>query len=353
MSRIDIEQVKRSNPIEDVVRRHGVELRSGRRPTGRCPFHEDRTPSFCVYPETASFHCFGCGASGDVIDFVRRAEGLGFREAVQRLGGGADGAPGGTAPAAPAAPPPAREAERAPELSLDDRLLLTAACELYHETLLETPHALRYLEERGVRPWLARRLRLGTSDGHRLVPYVKRRRLSLKRAGELGLLFRSGDETMSGRIVIPDLRGAHCGWMVGRAPDPGPGPKYRGLSLPKPLLGYRRGARRLFVTEGPFDWLTLQGWGLEACALLGTEPGRGALRLLERARSVVLVMDSDEAGRDAARRLRDALGDRARVLDLPPGVKDVSELGASPGGREAFFGLLGAGRGEAHAAGAR
>ena len=158
---------------------------------------------------------------------------------------------------------------------------------------------------------------------------------------------------MSGRIVIPDLRGAHCAWMVGRAPDPGPGPKYRGLSLPKPLLGYARAGRRLFVTEGPFDWLTLQGWGLQACALLGTEPGRAALRLLQRARSVVLVMDSDEAGREAARRLQDALGERARILELPPGVKDVSELGASPGGREAFFELLGAGRGEAHAAGAR
>ena len=59
--------------------------------------------------------------------------------------------------------------------------------------------------------------RLGTSDGRRLVPYLKRRRLSLKRAGELGLLFASGDETMPGRLVIPEVRGAHCGWMVGRA----------------------------------------------------------------------------------------------------------------------------------------
>ena len=95
MSHIDIEQLKRRNPIAEVVRRHGVELRGqGRRLTGRCPFHEDRTPSFCVYPETESFHCFGCGAAGDVIDFVRRTEGLGFREAVLRLGGGASG--GGT-----------------------------------------------------------------------------------------------------------------------------------------------------------------------------------------------------------------------------------------------------------------
>ncbi len=202
----------------------------------------------------------------------------------------------------------------------------------------------------GVQPWVAKRCRLGTSDGRRLVPYLKRRRFSLKRAGELGLLFRSGDEAMSGRIVIPELRGAHCGWMVGRAPDGGPGPKYRGLSLPKPLLGYDRGRRRLFLTEGPFDWLTLTGWGLPACALLGTQPGRGVLRLLERARSVVLVMDNDEAGRDAAGWLSAELGGRAQVLELPAGVKDVSELGARPGGRDTFFRLLDAGRREAHVA---
>ena len=74
------------------------------------------------------------------------------------------------------------------------------------------------------------------------------------------------------------------------------------------------------------------------------------LRLLERARSVVLVMDNDEAGRDAAQRLADALGERAQVLELPAGVKDVNEFGARPGGRDAFFRLLDAGRREADVA---
>ena len=184
MSRIDIEQLKRSHPIAEVVRRHGVELRGqGKRLTARCPFHEDRTPSFCVYPETESFHCFGCGAAGDVIDFIRRTEGLSFREAVLRLGGRAAGATPAAAHPPPVRAHPPEATDQAPVLSLDDRLILTAACELYHETLLETPAALRYLDERGVQPWVAKRCRLGTSDGLRLVPYLKRRRLSLKRAG--------------------------------------------------------------------------------------------------------------------------------------------------------------------------
>ena len=194
----DVEQLKRRHPIEAVVAAHGLRLeRQGRRLVARCPFHEDRAPSFSVYPETQSFHCFGCGASGDVIDFVRRAGGLGFREAVEQLAGAASAE----------AVIPRRPAERPRRLSLDDRLTLSAACELYHETALRTPGILQYLETRGIPAWVAREYRIGYSDGRLLVPYLKRRRLSLKRAGELGLLFRSGDEAMAGRVVIPDLRG--------------------------------------------------------------------------------------------------------------------------------------------------
>ena len=360
MTRPDVERVKSANPIASVVERHGVKLRrSGRRLGGLCPFHEDRSPSLAVYPETESFYCFGCGAGGDVIDFVRRAQGVGFREALDRLGAGGPSPEAPPAPRAQASPraqaaerAPARprdqapeRRERAPQLSLDDRVLLTAACELYHEALLEAPEALRYLEGRGVPAWLVRARRLGLSDGRGLLPYLKRRRLSARRAQEVGLLRQDGSEAMAGRVVIPDLRGSHCGWMVGRALSGALAPKYRGLALPRPLLGYEPGRRRLFVTEGPFDWLTLASWGLPACALLGTQPGRWALRALERARSVVLVMDSDEPGRRAAAELASALGARARVLELPEGVKDLSDLGCRPDGRETFFRLLDQGRG--------
>ncbi len=69
----DIDSIKRRNPIEAVVTGHGVALRpSGAHLVGRCPFHQDEHPSLVVYPETASFFCFGCQTGGDVIDFVRR-----------------------------------------------------------------------------------------------------------------------------------------------------------------------------------------------------------------------------------------------------------------------------------------
>ncbi len=329
----DTERFKQGNPIADVVEQHGVELRrSGGRLSGRCPFHEDGSPSLVVYPETRSFYCFGCGAGGDVIDFVRRAEGLGFREALERLDSGTGSDASITKRSAP-------ERRR---LSLDDRLILSAACELYHETLLRTSEALHYLEQRGIPPWVVRECRLGFSDGQQLAPYLKRRRLSLKRAQEMGLLFRGDGETMAGRLVVPELRGAHCGWMVGRSLDDGVQPKYRGLSLPKPLLGGERVRRRqrVFVTEGPFDWLTALSWNLPACALLGTQVRAGALRMLDRARSVVFLLDSDQAGRDAAEQLAASIGDRAIVFQLPDGVKDLNELGAQPDGRQTFFHAL-------------
>lgn len=330
MSTIDVERVKQRHPVAGVIAASGVALRrSGGHLSGPCPFHEDRSPSLHVYPQTRSFYCFGCGAGGDVIDYLRRLEGFGFREALEWL----DGRPEVAAKA------PARSAMKPPRrLSLDDRLILTAACELYHETLLRTPTALAYLDSRGVPPWLVRDTRLGYSDGRQLIPYLRRRRLSLRRARELGLVFRSDDETLAGRVVIPELRAGHCAWLVGRALD-GRQPKYRGLSLPRPLLGYERirGHEQVFLTEGPFDWLTLIGWGLPASALLGTQPGRDTLGLLERIPQVVLALDADQAGREAARQLAAALGERARVLDLPPGIKDVNELGCEPGGREAFL----------------
>jgi len=325
----DIDAIKRRNPIEEVVAGHGVALRpSGARLVGRCPFHQDEHPSLVVYPETASFFCFGCQAGGDVIDFVRRADGLSFREALERLSDGE--------------PPPRLNPSPAQRLSLDDRMILTAACGVYHETLMRTPKALHYLDERGIAMPVVRRCRLGYSDGQALRPYLRRRRFSLRRAMKMGLLWPRGGETMAGRIVIPELRAAQCIWMLGRVLRDDREPKYRGLSLPKPILGWERvhGRPRIFVTEGTFDYLTGVTWGLAICALLGTQVRAERLAFLERARRVFIVLDSDGPGREAASALAERLGPRARVVELPEGVKDLNDLARQPGGRGTFFRLV-------------
>jgi DNA primase len=79
----EVQALKSRLPFEDLIGRF-VPLRpSGQRLVGRCPFHEDRTPSFVVYPGTQSFYCFGCRAHGDVFAFLMRYEGLSFREALE------------------------------------------------------------------------------------------------------------------------------------------------------------------------------------------------------------------------------------------------------------------------------
>ena len=80
-----IECIKRERPIADVVGRYVKLSKFGNRFTALCPFHEDRTPSFTVFPATGTFHCFGCSKHGDVITFVREIEGLGFGQALDRL----------------------------------------------------------------------------------------------------------------------------------------------------------------------------------------------------------------------------------------------------------------------------
>ena len=83
--RDDVTELKSRVRIEDVVKSHVTLLPKGRYQLGCCPFHEDRTPSFVVYSETQRFHCFGCGASGDVIEFIMRTDGIGFSDALDRL----------------------------------------------------------------------------------------------------------------------------------------------------------------------------------------------------------------------------------------------------------------------------
>jgi hypothetical protein len=80
-----IERVKACVPIERVIEAHVVLRRSGERLTGLCPFHDDRYPSFMVYPVQRSFHCFGCGAHGDVLTFLMSIKNQTFREALDDL----------------------------------------------------------------------------------------------------------------------------------------------------------------------------------------------------------------------------------------------------------------------------
>ena len=83
---MDIEELKRSVGILDVLGRYGIEVRKqGAKPMALCPFHDDHNPSLSIDPVQNVWHCFGCGKGGSVIDFVMEKEGIDFKEAADRL----------------------------------------------------------------------------------------------------------------------------------------------------------------------------------------------------------------------------------------------------------------------------
>src|SRR5262249_46496982 len=157
-----------------------------------------------------------------------------------------------------------------------------------------------------------------------------RRRSGLRVAEELGLLRRPGPgdgghglrEFFAGRIAVPELRGSHCIWFIGRSIDDNPKqPKYLTLGGERPVLGYERaaGPGGAFLGEGVFDYLTAVGWRLAACSPCGTHLPAARLGFLARAERVYGVFDGDAAGRAATARFGEHLGRRWRPLPLPDG----------------------------------
>jgi DNA primase len=330
----DVQAIRAAHPIVETVLSAGIELRrSGRRLIGRCPFHEDREPSLVIYPQTASYFCFGCDAGGDVIDFVGRIRGSAFRETAALLAGS------GQTSSQPSAtvPVPARRVVRS--IGEEELAVIEAAASLYTRQLIRSRRARSYLAGRGLDDATVSRLRVGHADGG-LARHLRERRLSLGAAQRLGLL--SGErDTLQDRIVVPDLdANGRATWLTARSLD-GREPRYLNLRLPSPLLGLARvravQVRAVVVTEGPFDWLTACAWELRAVALLGTHLSRAALGALRSFRRVYLALDADGPGRRATDRLVSELGTQAIVVPLPPGVHDLNELGCRPAGREGFL----------------
>ena len=335
---VDIPALKLRHPLGDTVEAAGVRLSGrGRVRQGVCPFHTEVEGSFTVYADSERFYCFGCGEGGDVLDFVQRSEKLTLPEAIRRL----DGRPG---PAPSAASRPART--RRPRFAAPpprDPALLTAAARFYAGQLRLHTEAREYLASRGVGPVAAVRLGLGYAPGCGLRQALKSHGFSEKRLRDSGLFMERGVERLAGMVVVPDASGGLVRWLTGRALDHDVKPRFQAPPGPKPLLGLGRLGHSpswVVVTEGVFDWLALAGWGIPACAALGTQGVERVASALRGCSRVFLAFDSDDAGREATARLLTLLGRRAAAVTLPQGVGDVAELGARPDGRAVLLGLL-------------
>jgi DNA primase len=338
--------------------------RRGREFAGLCPFHNEKTPSFYVVEDKNFFHCFGCGAHGDAIGFVMRADNLDFLEAVEKLAGEAG-------LAVPQSTPEERERARRQKTLLET---LEAAAAFY-EACLWSPAgsaARDYLVGRGLDENTIRRFRLGWAPG----PRDGRERNSLRRAlaadytepllVEAGLLHRPEDrepfDYFRDRIMFPI--GDRAGRVIafgGRVLGDGQ-PKY--LNSPESpvfekgrvLYGWSAAraasaeGRDAIVTEGYMDVIALHRAGFaSAVAPLGTALTESQLLELWRlGPEPILCFDGDAAGQRAAiRALRRALpllrpGYSLRFAGLPSDEDPDSLIRG--GGRTAFEQVLAAAR---------
>ena len=336
---VDIPALKARHPLGDTVEAAGVRLRGrGRVRQGVCPFHEEVEGSFTVYADSERFYCFGCGLGGDVLDFIQQAEGLsaagGHRAAGRQPRACAPGRHSSSRNAA---------SQRPPRCLPRDPALLTAAARFYAGSLRRSSEARAYLASRGVGPDAAARLGLGYSAGNGLRQALEALGFSEKRIRDSGLFMERGAERFAGMVVVPDVTGGLVRWLAGRAVDPDRTPRFQALPGPKPVLGLVRlgpAPDWAVVAEGLFDWLALTGWGLPACAALGTQGVERVASALRGCPRVFLAFDGDDAGLEATERLQSLLGRRAAAVTLPPGVGDVGELAALPQGRAAFLRLL-------------
>jgi DNA primase len=336
-TREEIETVRANNPVEQVIGQY-VELRpSGRRLLGRCPFHDDPTPSFVVYPHNQSFYCFGCDVGGDVFHFVERIEHLSFSEALQRLSSN-------TLPSRPVSRVVPVSVTASPHLELSDEhfTMLTAATEVYHAAIFTQPRVLEYLAKRRIDLDVIRRHHIGYTTGNDLAKYFRFRGWDPEIANDLGLIGPRG-EYFRQRIVIPEVREGRAIYLVGRATQKYQRAKYLGLpGAPKPLYGLEtiKRAKDVFVCEGPMDFLTLVKWGYPSVALLGSHLKQDQISEIADAERIFIVTDSDEPGRRSARQLAGIFGKRARIVPALPNAKDINELAMRPHAEAIFAELV-------------
>ena len=346
-----IQEVVRRNDIEEVVGQYVKLRRMGRTMTGLCPFHNEKTPSFVVYPDTQSFYCFGCGAAGDVIGFVRKYNNLGYVESVKQL-------------ASRAGMPLPEESDH--EATARQRLLEINRCaaRYFYENLNaqteEATLARRYWKEkRGLSDAAIRRFGLGYApdEGFGLVNYLKRRGFRDDELEHSGLIRRSERGNLytifRHRVMVPiiDVRGAIIAFG-GRVLDDSK-PKY--INSPETMVYHKSRtlfalniakkskAKRYILCEGYMDVISMHeaGFDTAVCACGTALTAEQAKLLSEYAEEVILSYDSDEAGQKATERSLGILAStplKVSVLSYQ-GAKDPDEF-IKKYGRERFEMLL-------------
>ena len=342
-----IENLKNQINIVDVIGRCVPLKRAGNNYKGVCPFHNEKTPSFVVSEQKQIFTCFGCGATGDVIEFVKRFYNLEFSEAVEKL---------------------ANEygitlEKKAKDDNRDVYYQVNRmAANFFYKAFTETANkGYPYMKNRGISPAILKKFGIGYADEKwdSLYQYLLSQGVDTKIMVELGLVSESKGkyyDKFRNRVMFPIINtsGKVIGFG-GRAIHPDDNPKYLnspeskifqkknnlyGLNISRQSVG-KDGY--IILVEGYMDVIALYQAGVtNVAASLGTALTENQARLIKRyTKNVVLSYDADGAGRAAALRGLDILKAeecKVRVLHVTDG-KDPDEY-IKAFGKDAFARLL-------------
>ncbi len=327
-----VNEIRYASDIVEVISERVDLKRTGKNYKGLCPFHSEKTPSFSVDPEKQFYHCFGCGASGDVFSFIMKMEKIGFMEAVKLL---ADRA-GISLPSAKRSPQQEKKAKERKELYDINK----EASTYYHDLLLNSKaaeNARKYLKKRGFSQEIIERFELGYSlpswDGLLKAMGSKGIRPQLLVKAGLALPRKAGKgfyDRFRGRIMFPilNLRNQVIGFGGRILEEVEDQPKY--INSPETLI-YKKGnnlyglhlakssiqkLNKAIIVEGYVDVITAHQCGIDnVVASLGTSLTRGQVKLLARyAEEVNLAFDADTAGSSATKRGMDLL--KQEKLDI-------------------------------------
>ena len=320
---------------------------SGKSYKGKCPFHQENTPSFHVYPVDQSYHCYGCGAHGSMIDFVMRQKGLNFPEAIKMLA---------ELVGIPLPSDTKKSRYTAKELNKFRVFYSTleAATDYYQKSLTDDSAGFKYLQTRGIQPEVIKKFALGYAPN--AFDSIK---LALTRVDEQvlldgGLITKSDKgrsyDKFRDRVMFPirDMRGRVIAFG-GRVVSTDQAPKY--MNSPQSLIynkskylygmyeAWRSQASlgSLIVVEGYMDVITLVQYGIEnVVAPLGTALTRQQIEvMLKYCSEYILCFDGDEAGATATWRALEhgysllKKGQRIRVVRLPKGDDPDSYIRAN------------------------
>jgi DNA primase len=359
MSSKDVEQIKERLPIADVISSYIKLDHAGANYKGRCPFHNEKTPSFMVSPARNSYYCFGCSAKGDIFTFVQEFEKVDFKESLKIL---ADRA--GIVLDTYRAPEDKSEEDEKDRL----RKIMEVAASFFETELSKDEVSLKYLSDRGLEEKTIKEWRLGSTrkGWGNLHEHLKEKGCSDEDIEKAGLAKKGNHgfyDRFRSRIMFPifdpagkviAFTGRFKDWEAEEGKDAETGAviqaaKY--LNSPDTILfdksrtlyGYHKAKLSIpkwkfsLLVEGQMDLLMCQQAGYSnAVATSGTALTKSQLEMLARfSKNLLIVYDGDKAGIEAARRawsLALSIGMDVKIASLPAGSDPADLIVANPAG---------------------